>query len=221
MHDSDMQLEEQKASRLRSAAGITIVEVLITTSLALLTLATFTSFNRFQLHSLRNQATQNRVQMTARNAVDLLHRDIRRAGRNPTCAPGIEAIAQARRRSIRILSDHDGNGAADGPEEDVTYRFTPSTDGLERVANGEAEVVFEAMGRAESVIRYFDVDGVQLDPGTTGLAAADRARVQRIRIDVALQTNADDPRSGPPLRADLTADVDLRNRFFVNGISCP
>ncbi len=207
--------------RWRSAAGFTVTEILVTIGLGLVTLATVTSFHHFQLLSLRRQAVQNDLQMTARSAIDLFTRDISRAGRNPNCAAGISAIADAKQFLVRVQSDLNGDWDAEDQDEDITYVFKSGMDGIDRVANGTTAALVDNVVLEGSLIRYFDQNGAEITAGSTGLAAGQRDQVRRIRLQILLRSNAPDPLSMLSMRARMANDVDLRNRHFINDISCP
>jgi len=214
-------LSRVAVSRWRSAAGFTLTEILVGLGLGLVTLATVTSFHRFQLLTIRRQATQNDLQMTARSVVDIFTRDIRRAGRNPRCDDEISAIADAKQSLVRVQSDLDGDGDAEGWDEDITYVFKSGMNGIDRVANGTTATLVDNVVLEGSLIRYFDQAGAEITAGSTGLAAGQRDAVQRIRLEIALRSTAPDPQTMLPTRASVANDVDLRNRHFINDIDCP
>jgi type II secretory pathway component PulJ len=211
-------------ARLHNQSGFTVAEVLAATALSLVTLATVLSFNRFQLFALRNQANQIDVQMTARSIVDLFAREVRRTGMNPGCAiAGFSGIVSASPYSLRIQSDLNGDGVINGTNEDLTYRYNSDRNSIQRVDNisGAADVLASGIDFGNSKLRYFDGTGAEMVPGGTGLTAAQRSAVRRIRIQLALSEKAVDPNNATSLTAQAATDVDLRNRFFVNSTACP
>lgn len=210
-------------ARSHRQSGFSTVELLAATAISLVTLATALSFNRFQLFALRNQASQIDVQTTARTIVDLFAREVRRAGMNPGCAiAAFSGIADAKLHSVRVQSDLNGDGVLTGPNEDLTYRYTDANT-IERVDNtsGVADTLASGLTMSGSQLRYFDGTGAELVPGGSGLTAAQRSTVRRIRIQLTLSGKAVDPNSTKPLTAQAATDVDLRNRFFVNSTACP
>ena len=151
-----MQLRSKRHRTRALQSGFTIAEVLVATSLSLVAVSTFASFGRSQLSAMRNQAAQNDIQMTARSIVDLFTREVRSAGANPSCGPGVTAIAEARAGLVHIQSDLDGDGTAAGPGEDIVYQYRFSPDGFERVQNGTVDVLVDgvaARGVALSLLR--------------------------------------------------------------------
>jgi hypothetical protein len=158
--------------------------------------------------------------MQARSVLELFAREVRRAGTNPTCVPGVEAIVDAKQHLLRIQADLDGDGTFSGANEDVTYEYKFSQDRLERVANGVSEALVVNADMAGSGIRYFDGSGTEITAGATGLSTAERGNVRRIRMELTLASDAVDPQNSMPLQSRLATDVDLRNRFFVSDVTC-
>ncbi|MFQ5665054.1 MAG: PilW family protein [Candidatus Binatia bacterium] len=218
-----MQLTARVRTRLLDQQGFTLMEVLVASTLSLVALAGFLSFNRGQLFTLRNQANQLDLQTTARNIVDLFAREVRRAGMNPGCGiPGFSGIAAATASSLRIQADLNGDGLLTAPNEDITYHYVQETTAVERIDhNGVTDVLVSGVDLNGCVIRYFDQDGAELVPGGTGLNAGERASIRRIRVELTLAGAAVDPTNTLPLRAQVATDVDLRNRYFVNQTACP
>ena len=213
------------SSRLRTfdARGFTLPEVLVAVALGAVAVSSFVAFNRFQLFALRNQATQMDLQLTARTILDLVAREVRRAGMDPTCGKTFEGVAKATDTELRIQSDLDGSGAIDATEENVTYRYNPTTNAVERVTGETADVLMEGLDLSGSTFVYFDANGNVLHPSVSngGLNAGQRAAVRRVRVELALADDAFDPLSDRKLGAQLSTDVDLRNRFFLQSTACP
>lgn len=200
-------------------AGFTVIEVLVSTSIALVALMTASAFGRFQLFALRNQANQLDIQTAARSVVDLFAREVRQAGLDPTCAKTFSAVADARPNLLHIQADLNGNGVIDGGNEDIAYAYV--TNGIQRTAGGATDVLISNETLTGSTFRYFDSSGTELVPSGAALNQAQRNAIQRIRIELAVQGKAVDPLNSQPLMASVSSDVDLRNRFFISGTGCP
>lgn len=200
-------------------AGFTIHEILLTSVLGALACSLFLSFSHFQFSALHNQANQVDLQTTARNVVDLFAREVRRAGKNPSCA-AFSAIAEARTSKLRVQSDLNGNGAIDGTNEDLTYQFNPESDTITRETNEITDILVSDINVAGSRLRYYDGSGTELVPAPA-LTQAERDSVRRVRLELAMRGNAANPGGGAPLRTQVSTDVDLRNRFFVSSTACP
>ncbi|MFQ5666771.1 MAG: PilW family protein [Candidatus Binatia bacterium] len=201
------------------SAGFTIHEVLIATTLGLLVMGGFLSAYSFQLFSMQDQVNQLHVQTTARSIVDLFAREVRRAGTNPTCAQNIAGIALATATQLRIQSDFNESGDIDAPNEDVTYRYDPAAHTIERVSGGVPETLATNIDPSGSVIRYFDDAGQELKPDPA-LTASQRAAVRRVRIELNLSAHATNPHHSVASRAQVSTDVDVRNRYFAGQVSC-
>jgi len=208
----------------RRQGGFTLVEVLVSVTLALVVAGAIASFNRFQLFTLQNQAVQLDVQSTARSIVELMSREIRRAGLNAT--PAFCGVAVARYNALRIQADHDGDGSLNGPNEDVTYRYNSDRNAIERIDHvaNRTDVLVDGLQTVSFRLQYFDQNGAQLagtsdaDGTSSGwLGAGDRSDVRRIRLTLVLAERAADPTNSQILRARAVTDIDLRNRFFAGG----
>lgn len=210
-----------RARRGGSESGFTTIDVLVAAGLSLIALGAIAAFNRVQLFALRNEAAQSDVQVAARNVVDVFSREVRGAGANPTCSAGVSAIADAKQHLLQIQSDFDGDGTANGPGEQVTYRYKFLSNTFERVANGSADALLDGVTLAGSRIRYFDPAGAELTAGDTGLASGQRANVRRVRIELVVSAASANPYDTAPRRVLVANDVDLRNRYFANSVSCP
>ena len=202
--------------------GFTTMEVLVAGTIGLIALGAFASFNRFQTFALRNQAAQLAVQSDARAVIDLMAREVRRAGLDPTCGKAFEGVAIAESQGIQVQADLNGDGAIGAPGESIYYRRNLETGDVERVAGGVTDVVLPGDEVAGGSVRYFDGAGNELTNATGGgLSAAQRASVRRVRISLVLAADLVDPNSTGQARASVSTDVELRNRFFLTGAACP
>jgi type II secretory pathway component PulJ len=207
--------------RLRSdSAGFSLPEIMITTAISLAACATFLSFSNFQLAALRNQADQLDMQTAGRSIVDLFAREVRRAGRNPTCAGTFAAIAEATSYRLRIQSDLNGSGTIDGHNEDITYGFNTYSRAITRLADGVTDELVSGIDPTGSRLRYFDAAGSELIP-VWALTQAQRNSVRRVRLELTVRSGATRYGRSAPLQTQVSTDVDLRNRFFVAKTGCP
>lgn len=101
---------------LKSDRGLTIVELMIAMVMGLAVLAAV--LNLFVHHNRTNAAQQEvaYAQQNIRAAMDLMTRDIRGAGYNPTDAAGFSGILAADDDTIRIQTDLNGDGDTTDPE---------------------------------------------------------------------------------------------------------
>jgi len=222
MQHADLWLRRRFA-RVRNQRGISFVEVLVATLLGVIVVGTVNSFSRFQLFSLRNQAAQNDVQMVARSVSDIFARDVRRSGFNPQCGAGMDALGLAKPGEVLLNADHDGDGALGGVDESLLYRFVANGGAyrFERVANGRADLLIDGVDPVATRFRYFDGNGAELNNGVAGLSNAEMALIRRIRLELAISASSADPSGSVPVQVQIANDVDIRNRHFVNPVTCP
>jgi prepilin-type N-terminal cleavage/methylation domain-containing protein len=214
--------ESKKIGRRRGQRGYSLIELLVAIGVSAVALSAFTAFNRFQLFALRNQATQIDLQTSARVVTDLIAREVRRAGMNPKCAAGFTAITTAKSSEIQINADLDSSGALGGTNETITYKITntTSTKKLERITTASTDNLLLGYDLTGSAIQYYDGSGTELVPPSGGLTTAQRSTVRRIRVKLSLSTDDFDPLTSQKLSAQVSTDIDLRNRFFLTAPTC-
>ena len=204
--------------RLRSSAGVTIVELLVGTALSLGAMSAVLSFQRAQFFALRDQVKQLQMQDATRNVVDLFAREMRRAGRDPACAKIFTPILLGSASEVQFREDLNANGTLEADTEELRYRIVDSAR-LERVAGESAEVLISDVDLTGSRLRYFDGAGNELVPNPN-LSEAQRATVRRVRLELATTGHDSGSSRSAPLAARAATDVELRNRFFIQSESC-
>ena len=220
----------------RSQAGFTPLEVLVATGVGLAAIAAFSTFFVAQMHTMRVQAVHADLQGTARGIVDLFARDVRRAGSgtNVACTGTVSTgVVSAGFSSVRIRADLDANGALTGPNEDVTYTLDWLNGRVNRTDhNGNGSGVSRTdtlwsqsgllglIALSGSSLTYYDGAGNQVAPGWSGLGAADLLQIRRVKLELALRVKAPQPRTNDTLTVRESADVELRNRYFIMPAQC-
>jgi hypothetical protein len=139
---------------------------------------------------------------------------------NPTCAAGFTAITTAKSTEVQINADLDGSGALGGTNETITYKITADAKKVERITTASTDLLLFGYDLTGSSIQYFDSSGVQLVPPSGGLTTAQRATVRRVRIELALAGDDYEASTSKSLQAQVSTDIDLRNRFFLNAPTC-
>jgi len=112
---------------LKSNRGFTIVELMIAMVMGLVVLSAVLEL--FIHHNRTNSAQQEvaYAQQNVRAAMELMARDIRGAGYDPTDAAGFGGILAADQNYIEIQSDLNGDGDATDPESgDPDYAAAPT-----------------------------------------------------------------------------------------------
>ena len=206
-------------------AGFTFTEMLVASTVGLVALGAFTSFNITQMYGMRNQASQVDLQTSARAITDLFAREVRRAGggTNVNCVGTVSTgILLAQSSQVRIRLDLNGNGVLTDPNEDVTYTLDLDNKKIVRKDNGadRTDTLWSGVSLAGSQITYFDGAGNQLAPGSTGLSAAQLLQVVRIRLQLALTGKVSQPGNTMQQTATETTNITLRNRYFVMASTC-
>jgi prepilin-type N-terminal cleavage/methylation domain-containing protein len=214
-----------RSLRSLGQAGFTLTEVLAASTLGLVALGAFTSFNITQMYGMRNQANQVDLQTSARSIADLFAREVRRAGggTNVNCTGTVSTgLLTAQTSQVRVRLDLNGNGVLTDANEDVTYTLDFTNNQVTRTDNGarRTDTLWSGVSLAGSQISYFDGAGNQLAPGSTGLSAAQLLQVVRVRLQLALTAKVVEPRNTLQQTAMETTNITLRNRYFVMASTC-
>jgi len=190
--------------RLRSQAGMTLVEMLVGIGIFTVIAVTLSTilFSSTKLTSRTSRRAN--AQGNVRQAMSLMSTELRQAGADPSIpAAGIVAIVSADSVSVHIRADLNGDGVLQTaePSEDVTYRYAPSTSELTRDPGTGASTVASDITSLE--LRYFDASNNRLT--ALPLSVADAALVRSVGIHLTAQDGDAHPIS-------LDSRVTLRNR---------
>lgn len=204
------------------ARGFTLMEVLGAMLLMLTITAAMVSAYRFQLFAFRTQEAQLDVQETARNLIDVMAREIRLAGYDPTCVKTFAGVADARPQLLQVQFDRNADGAI-GAGESVAYVYNADLDQVQRSAGAAPVALASAQLDNALSFSYFDGTGATLTPSGTpaALTATQRNAVRRVKITLMLQQPSPDPQSSTPVTSRFVSNVELRNRFLNGGAGCP
>jgi prepilin-type N-terminal cleavage/methylation domain-containing protein len=175
----------------RSAAGVSLPELLV--SLALLGLVLACAFGALNgaVRAFGWGGGRVEAQQSARVALERMTSELREAGYDPKGA-GIPPIVVAEPARVTFQRDQNGNGVVDATRERVTFVLRSGEGTLRRDAGGGAQPVID--GVRSFRLTYFDASGRPI---------ADPARVASVRIR--LEVGA----SGPVVAVET--DVSLRN----------
>jgi len=173
--------------------GFTLVELLIAMAVGMIVLGATYSLFTIQSKQLGNQDVIAEMQQNARIAMDMVSREVRMAGYNPTGATPKPGIITAGANSITFTTDitntaGTGNpdGLTDGPNEYITYDLYTSG-------------VVQALGRKSTssasrqpVVEYVDLlSFTYLD--ANGTATATLANIREIQITIRTIASKMDP----------------------------
>ena len=117
-------------SRGRREGGFTLINLLVAMGLSGIAFGAITTTFVSQSQSYDAQEQVVEMQQNARAAMDLITREVRMAGFDPTGA-GFDGVHH-HSGYIHIRADLDGNGDKDGTNEDLRYRYDNTNDLIER-----------------------------------------------------------------------------------------
>lgn len=163
---------------MRKEEGFTLIELLLILFISALILGGMYSLFSSQNRSYASQAMIVELNENARMA-SVLADDIRMAGLGQKA--GFQGISLAQGDRVRVLMDIDGDGAAAGPGEDITYRYDSASRRVFR--NSEAFM---------DNVTSFSISYRLLD-GTVASAPAALADIREVRITLAARTGSVDP----------------------------
>ncbi|MBW7897201.1 hypothetical protein B188_02360 [Candidatus Brocadiaceae bacterium B188] len=111
--------------------GFTLIEVVIGLAICLILMGVTVSIFNIQRKSYSTQERVAEMQQNVRAAMDMMVREIRMAGYDPTNY-GLIGIGTNTTTSIQILADLDGNGTTTaGLNEDITYSYYGANSGAD------------------------------------------------------------------------------------------
>lgn len=188
-----------------SACGFTIVELLISMAIGLIIITALTStfVTQRQSYDVQQQITAA-VQM-ARAAMDMMSREIRLAGYDPTGA-GFNGIPYDTSQ-LQVLADLDGDGATTSSNENIAYAFYGETDQIKRKTGNGYFQPFAEDAQAFS-FDYLDSEG-----NSTYISAD----IRQVRISLTIRTEKPDPEyssNGGYRTVKLSSFITPRNLWF-------
>lgn len=207
-------------NKRRTISGFTLVELIISMAIGLIVLAALYSVFIMQNRTLSTQEQIAEMQQNARIGMDIMQRDIRIAGYNPTkttswvsgTKPGLTSAAAD---SLSFVSDLNANAdttaSSANPEENVTY--DRADDGgiscLRRTVNGSGDSI---VGNIESLaFVYYD------EAGNTLSIPPSLSNVRKIQVTITAKTALPDHTYVDPIKGDhyrrysLTSQIAPRN----------
>jgi prepilin-type N-terminal cleavage/methylation domain-containing protein len=191
--------------RLRSDAGLTLVELLVGLAVFAVAVTAFASLVVGGAKLNKSQQMAISAQSNARNCVSIIEQALRTAGWDPRNAgfAGIllQSPATAADNWIEVFADLDEDGTTTGPREDMTFRLNGTTLEWRTSSSGSFETL------APNITNDADGDGtpeLMFTPDSV-------AHPTRITVKVTARSSAPDPRTGHYIRATVSTQVVLRN----------
>jgi type IV pilus assembly protein PilW len=193
--------------------GFTMVEMLVSMGIAMVVLAAVTSTFMAQTKFYNAQEQVNEMQQNARAAIDLMSREIKMAGYDPTglaitTSNGIPYDAS----QLQLLADLDDDTFTTGTNENISYSYDASNLRIQRTTGGTTTTLAENISGFTFV--YLDASG---NSTTT------TANVRQIQITITARTSKPDPNytANAGYRTyQLTALITPKNLCYKGG-SCP
>ncbi|MFN3532314.1 MAG: PilW family protein [Candidatus Brocadia sp.] len=142
--------------------GFTLVEFVIGLAISLILLGVTVSMLNVERKSYSFQEQVTEMQQNIRAATDMMVREIRMAGYDPSGA-GFTGIGTHTTELLQILADLDGNGTTTGTYEDITYRYYNASDvtyprQIWRNTGTESQTLAENIEALN--FSYYDGDGI-------------------------------------------------------------
>ncbi|TVL98919.1 MAG: hypothetical protein CV087_19935 [Candidatus Brocadia sp. WS118] len=170
--------------------GFTLIEVVIGLAICMILMGVTVKIFQVQRKSYSMQEQVTEMQQNIRAAMDMMVREIRMTGYDPTGA-GFAGIGTNTSGLLQILADIDGNGTTTDTNEDITYLYYDTNDALypceiKRKTHGASFQPF-----AENIdgcnFLYYDNNGV---------ATSTASSVRQIRITITGRTTKADSNYG-------------------------
>ncbi|MBC8431286.1 MAG: prepilin-type N-terminal cleavage/methylation domain-containing protein [Desulfobacterales bacterium] len=167
--------------------GFTLIELLIAMAIALIVITSLSSafISQRKTYAVQEQITA--MTQDARAAMDMISRELRMAGYDPTGA-GIVGIPIFTATQLRIEADLNGDGdTLVGSNEIITYTEDSGNKQIDRATGSSGTPQPFAENIQSCAFQYDDADG------NTATTAAD---IRRIKITITARTSKSDPDYG-------------------------
>jgi type IV pilus assembly protein PilW len=201
---------------------------LVGLALASIVLAGIHSSYRAQVYALAAHNASFGLQDTARGTLDLVVREVRMAGFDPTGAalpvapgpacPGVrQGLVEATPTAVHVQADLDGDGLLTGTGEDVRYALDVAAGEIQRTEAGTTVALATGVAPDALALRYFDTSDPPLElVPAPALTAAQRDCVGTVAIVVRTQATHPDPQVSTALASEAASQVAIRSRALIN-----
>ena len=166
--------------------GFTLIEVVIGLAISLILMGVAVSIFNVQRKSYIMQEQVTEMQQNVRAAMDMMVREIRMAGYDPT-ESGFVGIGTNTTTLLQILADLDGNGTSTGTNEDITYCYYNANDATypREIKRKMGEEVFQPLAENIDGCNFLYYDG-------NGIATTTASSIRQIQITVTGRTDKPD-----------------------------
>jgi type II secretory pathway component PulJ len=183
-----------------------VVELLIAILLTSASAAALVGGVATLARTYRRIEERTQAQQTARLILELMSRDLRRAGFDPTGA-SLDPILAAGDHNLQVQADDNGDGVVDDRSEElVAYEFQSRDGTLNRVVGRQSMPIANGLPADGCRLAFVDAAGSQLLDTGAGLDGPQRAAIRRVRLRVVVRD------ATQTILADAASEVTLRNR---------
>jgi type IV pilus assembly protein PilW len=164
--------------------GFTLMELLVATAISMVILGAIAGTFMTQTKFYNAQEQINEMQQNARAAIDLLNRDIKLAGYDPTDAAVLGLTYSA--SELRIRADLNGDGVVnDSSDEHVIYTFDSANKQIKRTYGFVGATPEVLASNIESfTFGYLD---------SSGTATTSTASIRQVSLSITARTAKPDP----------------------------
>jgi hypothetical protein len=223
-----------RRSRRARSRGLSTAEVLAGAALTILTVGAIFTVQQAQLKAFAAQQTYAQSQSVTRTVIDMMSREGRMAGYNPTyqsallpgaltvtnalsgCPNQTQAIIEATPTRFRFRQDLNGDGLIALPGEDVTYQLQNGQIVRTDTVGGAAVALVDNVPASGLTFRYFDGSNppVELVPGGAppSLTVCQRVAVAKVRVNIEADIPNPNPKITTPVKSIAESEIALRNR---------
>jgi type II secretory pathway pseudopilin PulG len=169
---------------------MTMVEMMVVLAIFAVVMTVIITFLAHSRRSYTNMSQRVEYQQAVRATLNLLSREIRSAGCDPTSL-GFDRFPVAEDNRLQCRMDLDGDGTIEvvEPAEDVLYWWRPDLQELTRNSGVGAQTILRNVTALN--FSYFDADGNLLGPPP--LSADDRAQIRFVEIDITGESDRGEP----------------------------
>lgn len=185
--------------KIRKNSGFTLLEVLVTLAIFVVILAGVTSILIVQMRIDSLQGSLVNMTQELRAGISLMTKDIRLAGvRSNSPVVKFNGISEATDKIVHLISDLNMDGAISGNNEDIYYKYDPSSSVVLR--NGQPFL--------DNVMDF----GLNytLSDGTVTVTPPDLSDIRKVGLRIKIRTQNPD-HYGVFRTTEFSSDIQLRN----------